>query len=228
MPYIRSALGDCSGQKHSSSACWKLPHTWGILGESSSSSRLPDTSSLPRAEAGSTWRQHCPCWPRWAALWRSEDDIPPESFCALFSSFLSKVGVTVSAQSVVCINKTANWSCLSSEEIHFSVWEGFTWPATFSAGTDASLCQLWFVSWEGGSQCSRQKSEITNLIYRTPHKLSGGIILHCSWPVMSRLEQFWGSSQVSAIHSPSMYTVFIVYLFKVLRVGKLIFTIKYM
>lgn len=156
----------------------------------------------------------CPCSPRWAALRRSERNISPGRFCALCSSVKSGLLCLCSLLPVrfnacktgVCIGKTAHWSWLYSEEIYFSMQEGFTWPAiTFSAGTDASLCQLWFVGWEGGSRCSRQKGEITNSIYKTPHKLSGGIILHCSWPAVWRLAQFWGSSQVSsAIHSSSM------------------------
>lgn len=138
-PSMGSALGDSSGQEHSSSsapmapvwyevqvsACRKLPCTWGIFGESFSSSRLPDPSLLHGAEARFPWRQHCHCWPGWAALLRPEDDISPENVCALCGSVLHKVGVSMSAQCLcvsvltnrVCIDKTASWSWLCSEEI---------------------------------------------------------------------------------------------------------------
>lgn len=124
VPYIRTALGDNRGQKHSSSApiapvgmrCGFVPaamHVGNVWG-SFSSSRLPDTSLLHGAEAGSPWRQQCPCWPWWAALLRSEDNISPENFCALCSSLLNAVGVTMSAHSMACV-----FQCLLNRNVYW-------------------------------------------------------------------------------------------------------------
>lgn len=93
------------------SACQKLPCTWGVFRESCSSSRLPDASLLPGAEAGSPCsalahqgEQHC----------GGQRETSPGRLCALCSSVLNDVGVTGSAQSI-----TRAFQCLQNRSVYW-------------------------------------------------------------------------------------------------------------